>query len=67
ELEAKGISVKYDNDNKSKPGWKFAEYEMKGVPLRMAIGPRDLENGTVELARRDTGEKHTYAITDLSN
>ncbi len=65
-LEAKGISVKYDNDDKQKPGWKFAEYEMKGVPIRIAMGPRDIENGTVEIARRDTGEKHTYSFTDLS-
>jgi len=65
-LEAKGISVKYDNDDKQKPGWKFAEYEMKGVPVRIAIGPRDLENGTVEVARRDTGEKNIFSITDLS-
>lgn len=65
-LEAKGISVKYDNDDKQKPGWKFAEYEMKGVPIRIAMGPRDIENGTVEIARRDTGEKHTYTFTDLT-
>ena len=65
-LEAKGISVKYDNDDKQKPGWKFAEYEMKGVPIRIAMGPRDIENGTVEIARRDTGEKHTYSFTDLT-
>jgi len=65
-LEAKGISVKFDNDDKQKPGWKFAEYEMKGIPIRIAMGPRDIENGTVEIARRDTGEKHTYSFTDLS-
>ncbi|MEP2771303.1 MAG: proline--tRNA ligase [Fulvivirga sp.] len=56
-LEAKGISVKYDDRDTNSPGWKFAEYEMKGVPVRIAIGPRDVENGTVELARRDTKEK----------
>jgi prolyl-tRNA synthetase len=56
-LRAKGISVKFDNRDTHKPGWKFAEYELKGVPLRIAIGPRDLENGTVELARRDTLSK----------
>src|SRR6056300_658362 len=56
-LNAKGISVKYDDRDTRKPGWKFAEYELKGVPVRVAIGPRDLENGTVELARRDTLEK----------
>lgn len=57
-LEEKGISVKYDNRDTHKPGWKFAEYELKGVPVRLAIGPRDVENGSVELARRDTLEKH---------
>lgn len=57
ELEAKGISVKYDDRDTQKPGWKFAEYELRGVPVRLAIGPRDVENGTVELARRDTLEK----------
>ena len=57
ELKAKGISVKYDNRTTYKPGWKFAEYELKGVPLRVAMGPRDLENNTAELARRDTLEK----------
>jgi prolyl-tRNA synthetase len=57
ELENKGLSVKYDDRDTHKPGWKFSEYEMKGVPVRIAIGPRDLENGTVEVARRDTLEK----------
>ena len=66
-LEAKGISVKFDNRDTYKPGWKFAEYEFKGVPLRIAIGPRDLENGTVEVARRDTLEKETLQVSDLSN
>jgi prolyl-tRNA synthetase len=56
-LEEKGISVKYDNRDTHKPGWKFAEYELKGVPVRLAIGPRDIENNTIELARRDTLEK----------
>lgn len=64
-LEAKGISVKYDNRDTHKPGWKFAEYELKGVPVRIAIGPRDMENNAVEVARRDTKEKSTYQITDL--
>jgi len=54
QLKAKGISVKYDDSDNYKPGWKFNEYELKGVPVRLAIGPRDLENGTVEVARRDT-------------
>ena len=54
ELEAYGISVKYDNRDTQKPGWKFAEYELKGVPIRVALGPRDIENKTIEIARRDT-------------
>ncbi|TVR39732.1 MAG: proline--tRNA ligase, partial [Cryomorphaceae bacterium] len=57
ELRGQGLIVKLDDDDKRKPGWKFAEYEMKGVPVRIAIGPRDIENGTAEVARRDTGEK----------
>jgi len=64
-LQAKGISVKYDNRDTHKPGWKFAEYELKGVPLRVAIGPRDLENGTVELARRDTKTKEVVSIEGI--
>lgn len=60
-LKNKGVSVKFDNRTTHKPGWKFAEYEMKGVPLRIALGPRDLENGTLELARRDTLEKEVVA------
>ncbi len=64
-LKAKNISVKYDDDDKAKPGWKFAEYEMKGVPIRMAIGPRDMENKTVEVARRDTKEKSSMQLTDI--
>ena len=58
-LEKKGISVKYDDRDNNKPGWKFADYELKGVPVRIAIGPRDLENNTVEIARRDTLVKET--------
>jgi prolyl-tRNA synthetase len=58
-LEAKGLSVKYDDRDTQKPGWKFADYEMKGIPVRIAIGPRDLQNNTVEIARRDTLEKVT--------
>ncbi len=57
ELKAKGISVKYDSNDNNRPGFKFAEYELKGVPVRLAIGPRDLENGNAELVRRDTLEK----------
>ncbi len=65
-LKAKGISVKFDDADTKKPGWKFAEYEMKGIPVRVAFGPRDLENGTVEVARRDTKEKQTVSIEGLS-
>jgi prolyl-tRNA synthetase len=57
QLTSLGISVKFDDRDTQKPGWKFAEYELKGVPVRIAIGPRDIENGTIELARRDTLEK----------
>lgn len=64
-LKKKGISVKFDNSDKQSPGFKFAEYELKGVPVRLAIGARDLANGTVEVARRDTKEKKTYAINDI--
>ena len=60
ELEAKGISVKIDNRDTLRPGFKFAEWELKGVPVRLAMGGRDLENGTVELARRDTCEKSSH-------
>lgn len=65
-LEAKGITVKYDNDDKQKPGWKFAEYEMKGIPIRIAIGPRDLQNNSVEVARRDTLSKSIVSLDGLS-
>lgn len=54
DLRSKGIRVKFDNRDTQKPGWKFNEYELKGVPVRIAIGPKDIEKGTVELARRDT-------------
>ena len=64
-LQDKGISVKYDSRDTYKPGWKFHEYEFKGVPVRLVIGPRDLENGTVEVSRRDTLEKATYQILDI--
>ncbi len=60
QLEDLGVSVKFDDRDTYKPGWKFAEYELKGVPLRLAMGPRDLQNGTVEVARRDTLEKQSY-------
>jgi len=61
DLRKKGISVKYDNRTTYKPGWKFAEYELKGVPLRIAMGPKDIENGTLEIARRDTLEKQNIS------
>jgi prolyl-tRNA synthetase len=61
-LEALGITVKYDDRDNNKPGWKFADYELKGVPVRIAIGPRDLENNTIEVARRDNLTKETIPI-----
>ena len=64
-LKTAGITAKFDDDDSKKPGWKFAEYEMKGVPIRIAIGPRDLENSTVELARRDDLSKESVAIDHL--
>lgn len=64
ELKQVGLSVKFDNRDTHKPGFKFAEYEMKGVPVRIAIGPRDLENGTIEVARRDTKEKQVMKAAD---
>jgi prolyl-tRNA synthetase len=67
ELRKKGISVKYDDRDTYRPGAKFAEYELKGVPVRMAIGSRDLENNTVEVARRDTLEKQTVSQDDVVN
>jgi len=66
-LEANGISVKYDDRVTHKPGWKFSEYEFKGVPVRLTIGPRDVENGTIEIARRDTLEKEVFQIKDIGN
>lgn len=66
-LKAKGISVKYDDRDTRKPGWKFAEYELKGVPVRLALGPRDLENGTIEVARRDTLEKSSTSIGGIED
>ena len=66
DLEKAGFSVKYDDRENNKPGWKFADYELKGVPVRIAIGPRDLENSTVEIARRDTLEKETIPMKDVT-
>ncbi len=64
-LKARGITVKFDDNDNKKPGWKFAEYELKGVPVRLAMGPRDLANGTVEVARRDTLEKQVMPIENI--
>ena len=66
ELRESGVTVKFDDDDNKKPGWKFAEYEMKGVPLRIAVGPRDMENKTVELARRDTLTKEIVSQNAIS-
>jgi prolyl-tRNA synthetase len=65
-LETKGISVKFDDRDTYKPGFKFAEWEFKGVPVRLAMGPRDLENGTIEVARRDTKEKKSYPTEGIA-
>lgn len=67
ELVSKGISVQYDNRDNNTPGWKYANYELKGVPVRLAIGPRDLEQETVEIARRDTLEKKTLPVKDIAD
>ncbi len=64
-LKSLGVSVKYDNSDNKKPGWKFSEYELKGVPVRLAMGGRDLENGTIEIARRDTLTKETRACEGI--
>ena len=66
ELKLAGIRVKYDDNDNARPGWKFAEYELKGVPVRLAIGARDIQNNVVELARRDTREKTSVSIDGLS-
>ncbi|HEX6222888.1 MAG TPA: proline--tRNA ligase [Chryseolinea sp.] len=65
-LRQAGFAVKFDNRDTHKPGFKFAEWELKGVPVRLAIGPRDLENGTVEVARRDTKTKETRRLQDIA-
>jgi prolyl-tRNA synthetase len=67
ELEGKSLSVKFDNRDTHKPGFKFAEWELKGVPVRIAIGPRDVENGSVEVVRRDNKEKQIMNMADLAN
>lgn len=67
DLKAKGISVKFDNRDTHKPGFKFAEWELKGVPVRLAVGPRDLKNNTIEVARRDTMEKEILQIENIAD
>jgi prolyl-tRNA synthetase len=67
ELKTLGIPLKYDNSDNKKPGWKFAEYELKGVPVRLAMGARDLENGTIEVARRDTLAKETVPLANIAS
>ena len=66
-MRAKGIRVKIDNDDNTRPGWKYAEYELKGMPVRIAMGLRDLANGVVELARRDTKEKSLVPLENIEN
>jgi prolyl-tRNA synthetase len=66
ELKSLGISVKYDDNDNTRPGWKFAEYEMKGVPVRLALGARDLEQNVVEVARRDTKEKRMVPLEGIT-
>ncbi|BAG83364.1 MAG: proline--tRNA ligase [Candidatus Azobacteroides pseudotrichonymphae] len=61
------INVKYDNTDNKKPGWKFAEYELKGIPIRLTLGTRDLENGTIEVSRRDTLTKETISINNITD
>ena len=67
QLKKAGIRVKFDDNDNNRPGWKFAEYEMKGVPVRIALGLRDLENNTVEMARRDTKEKTSCSLDGLAD
>lgn len=66
ELKQAGIRVKYDDSENARPGWKFAEYELKGVPVRIGIGARDIQNNVVEVARRDTKEKKNYSFEGIS-
>ncbi len=66
ELKSMGVSVKYDNADNKRPGFKFADYELKGIPVRLVIGARDMENGTVEVMRRDTLEKETVSLDGIS-
>jgi prolyl-tRNA synthetase len=64
-LKSLGITVKYDDADNNRPGWKFAEYEVKGVPVRLALGPRDMSNNVVEVARRDTKEKTLVSMDGI--
>ena len=66
-LESKGFTVKFDDADNQKPGWKFAQYELQGVPVRLAIGARDLSNNTIEVCRRDTLEKQTVSIDGVDD
>ncbi|MDE3124243.1 MAG: proline--tRNA ligase, partial [Bacteroidota bacterium] len=66
ELKKKGISVKFDDNENARPGWKFAQYEMQGVPVRLALGVRDIENNVVEVARRDTKTKETVPLEGIA-
>lgn len=67
QLKALGIRVKYDDNDNNRPGWKFAEYEMKGVPVRLALGARDLEKNEIEVARRDTREKVVVTLDGIAD
>ena len=67
QLRAKGISVKFDDADNKRPGFKFADYELKGVPVRLVLGARDLENGTIEVMRRDTLEKETRPLAGIAD
>src|SRR5690606_38110770 len=66
-LRAKGVSVKFDQDDNTRPGWKFAQYELQGVPVRLALGLRDLEQNQAELARRDTKEKMVVSLDGIDD
>src|SRR5436309_10223340 len=67
ELKAANVSVKYDENDNNRPGWKFAEYEMKGIPVRIALGARDLEKNVAEVVRRDTKEKQSISLDGLTD
>ncbi|MDE3144572.1 MAG: proline--tRNA ligase, partial [Bacteroidota bacterium] len=67
QLKSSGISVKYDDNENNRPGWKFAQYELQGIPVRLAIGARDLENNVVEVARRDTKEKKSISLDGIAS